>query len=72
MTLEQILAIINALAPLAGQHGQLAADLSNVAAKLIAAERARTGKTTAEILTDAGISLDSAEQKALEDIAAGS
>jgi hypothetical protein len=30
----------------------------------------RTGKTTAEILADAGISLDSAEQKAVEDLAA--
>ena len=71
MTLEQILAIIAALGPIAGQHGELAADLAGVAAKLIAAERERTGKTTAEILADAGISLDEAEQKALEDLAAG-
>ena len=71
MDLNTVLALINALAPLVGQHGQLAADLSNVAARLIAAERQRTGKTVAEILSDAGLLLDSAEQKALEDAAAG-
>ncbi len=71
MNLDQVLALINALAPLVGQHGQLAADLSNVAAKLVAAERSRTAKTTAEILADAGISLDAAEQKTIEDLAAG-
>jgi hypothetical protein len=71
MGLDTVLALINALAPLAGQHGQLAASLADVAAKLIAAERSRTGKTIAEILSDAGLLLDSAEQKALEDLAAG-
>lgn len=71
MDLDTILALIGSLAPLAGQHGQLAADLSNVAAKLVAAERTRTGKTIAEILADAGVSLDSAEQKAMEDLTAG-
>jgi hypothetical protein len=45
--------------------------LADVAAKLLAAERQRTGKTVAEILSDAGLLLDSAEQKALEDLAAG-
>lgn len=71
MTLDQILAIIASLAPLAGQHGQLAADLLAIAQKLIAAERDRTGKTTAEILAGAGVTLDAAEQKALEDISSG-
>ena len=47
------------------------ASLADVAAKLLAAERQRTGKTVAEILSDAGLLLDSAEQKALEDLASG-
>jgi len=71
MNLETVLAIIAALGPIAGQHGELAASLAGEAAKLVAAERERTGKTTAEILADAGVILDAAEKKALEDLQAG-
>lgn len=72
MTLERILAIIAALAPATGiDHAALAGELAGVASRIIASEKERSGKTTQEIFADAGLTLDEAEAKLLEDSAKG-
>ena len=72
MTIEKILAIIASLAQVTDiPHNELASDLLQIASRLIARERERTGETTAEIFAHAGVTLDEAEAKAIEDLAAG-
>ena len=72
MTIDKILAIIASLAKVTDlPHNELASDLLQIASRLIERERARTGETTAEIFAHAGVTLNEAEAKALEDLAAG-
>lgn len=72
MDLDKLLTLFKALAPVAanlvpgaGQIGTLAL----IVAQLIEHIRAQTGKTTDQILADAGVTLDDNEKQLLADIA---
>ena len=66
------LSIIKALLPLVPVPGVAEAGvLANIAAQLIKHIKAQSGKTTAQILEEAGITLDENDQMLLEDLAKG-
>lgn len=72
MDIQRILEILAALANASGlPYSVLAAALIQVVNRIIQAEKERTGKTTEEIYQQAGITLDEAEAKLIEDIAKG-
>ena len=66
------LSIIKALLPLVPVPGVAeVGPLADIAAQLIKHIKAQSGKTTAQILEEAGITLDENDQMLLEDLAKG-